>query len=107
MSLLRQTHTAAFYTKTSVKKVSLETHNLSVFQATSRYCKKIHNMNNYMYAKQNKNRSATRGAQLIHSGLLTIFLYNLVPNLIDILPKYKGGCHKLSGLVINSSFLVF
>ena len=33
-------------------------------------------------SKQNKNRSATRGAQLVPIGIPTICLYNLEPNLI-------------------------
>ena len=39
------------------------------------------------HSKQNKNKSATRGAQLVHIGIPTICLCNLVPNLTKLLSK--------------------
>ena len=38
-------------------------------------------------SQQNKNKSATRGAQLVPIGILTICLYYFAPNLIYILSK--------------------
>ena len=38
-------------------------------------------------SKQNKSKSATRGAQLVPIGIPTICLYNFEPNLINILSK--------------------
>ena len=47
--------------------------------------------------EQNKNKSATRGAQLVPIRIFTICLCNLVPNLIKLLSKDILKRHKHFG----------
>ena len=51
-------------------------------------------------SEQHKNKSATRGAQLVPIGIPTICLFNFEPNLIVQIycPKDNEERHKLSGL---------
>ena len=49
-----------------------------------------------------KNRSAIREAQLVSIRIPTIVLYNLEPNLMEILPKRKmRALHTISDKTVN------
>ena len=62
------------------------------------YCQRQHEVS--LITKQNKNKSATRGAELVTIGIPPICLYNFKANRINILSKYNGERHKLSDMTL-------